>query len=245
MRLQIISDIHCEFHADRGVEFASTIPNECDILIVAGDLATKSTWGFVLPILIERFPEVIYIPGNHEYWGHSFEVFNSEVKLFEKETKNFHFLLNECVEIQGQRFVGSTLWFPETPQTFENRFSWSDFQRINDGAHSIYELNKISQAFLRSTVTKDDVVITHHLPTFQSIHEIFRDGSSNGFFLCPMGDLINDQSPKLWVHGHTHYSFDYLHSPSKTRIVCNPFGYAGPTINKVNQEFLDQKIVEI
>jgi len=30
---------------------------------------------------------------------------------------------------------------------------------------------------------------------------------------------------KLWIHGHTHESFDYM--VGDTRIVCNPRGYIG------------------
>ena len=34
---------------------------------------------------------------------------------------------------------------------------------------------------------------------------------------------------KLWVHGHTHSSFDYnIHG---TRVVCNPRGYEDHDLN--------------
>lgn len=243
MKLQIASDIHVEFHADNGKEWARMLPNEnCDVLIIAGDLATKSTWGHVLPILTDRFPNVIYVPGNHEYWGHSFSVVNEELKLFAEVTNNFHFLLNDSVVIESQRFVGSTLWFAETPETFRKRFNWSDFQRIVDGAHEIYALNESCQRFLRETVSVNDVVVTHHLPTRQSISKNFENSENNDFFICPMDDLLNERKPKLWVHGHTHDSFDYIHQNSGTRIVCNPFGYVGVVLNL---DYVEPKIVEV
>ena len=34
----------------------------------------------------------------------------------------------------------------------------------------------------------------------------------------------------LWIHGHTHESFDY--EIGKTRVICNPRGYAPIEINK-------------
>ena len=34
----------------------------------------------------------------------------------------------------------------------------------------------------------------------------------------------------IWIHGHTHESFDY--HIGKTRIVCNPRGYASIEENK-------------
>jgi hypothetical protein len=35
--------------------------------------------------------------------------------------------------------------------------------------------------------------------------------------------------PDLWVHGHTHNSFDYMFG--KTRVVVNPYGYKDVEVN--------------
>lgn len=35
--------------------------------------------------------------------------------------------------------------------------------------------------------------------------------------------LMNGDRVALWIHGHTHDSFDYRHNG--TRILCNPRGY--------------------
>jgi hypothetical protein len=44
---------------------------------------------------------------------------------------------------------------------------------------------------------------------------------------------------KLWTHGHTHDPFDYM--VGKTRVVCNPRGYAGhdPQADLFELKFLD------
>jgi len=34
----------------------------------------------------------------------------------------------------------------------------------------------------------------------------------------------------LWIHGHTHDSFDYV--VNGTRVVCNPRGYAPNGVNE-------------
>jgi predicted phosphodiesterase len=47
-----------------------------------------------------------------------------------------------------------------------------------------------------------------------------------------MTDLSNkiiDHGPDLWVHGHTHKSFDYM--LGKTRVIVNPFGYKDVEMN--------------
>jgi hypothetical protein len=36
--------------------------------------------------------------------------------------------------------------------------------------------------------------------------------------------LLDGDRAQLWIHGHTHDSFDYV--CNGTRVVCNPRGYA-------------------
>ena len=39
MKIQLASDIHCEFHDDKGRKFATDLAGEdVDVLVVAGDL---------------------------------------------------------------------------------------------------------------------------------------------------------------------------------------------------------------
>ena len=40
------------------------------------------------------------------------------------------------------------------------------------------------------------------------------------FYLEP---LIKAHQPDLWIHGHTHTSFDYR--VGRCRVLCNPRGY--------------------
>jgi hypothetical protein len=47
---------------------------------------------------------------------------------------------------------------------------------------------------------------------------------------------------QLWVHGHTHDSFDY--TLNGTRVVCNPRGYAKGGVNE-NPLFDPNLMVEV
>jgi len=76
---------------------------------------------------------------------------------------------------------------------------------------------KLAEEFVGSTV-----VVTHHLPHRQSIHTKYEGSDLNPSFASDLGDLM-DPSVSLWIHGHTHESFDYL--VNGTRVVCNPRGY--------------------
>jgi len=42
--------------------------------------------------------------------------------------------------------------------------------------------------------------------------------------------LIDGLRADLWIHGHTHDSFDYV--LKGTRVLCNPRGYAKDGVNE-------------
>jgi Icc-related predicted phosphoesterase len=74
------------------------------------------------------------------------------------------------------------------------------------------------------------VVITHHAPSRKSIHSRFSSSLLNACFVSDVEHLLNGRRVCLWVHGHTHDSFDYV--LNGTRVVCNPRGYADGTRNE-------------
>ena len=65
------------------------------------------------------------------------------------------------------------------------------------------------------------VVVTHHLPSWQSVAPSFARAASNAACASDLDALFGPVT--LWVHGHTHNSFDYR--AGTTRIVANPRGY--------------------
>jgi Icc-related predicted phosphoesterase len=72
-------------------------------------------------------------------------------------------------------------------------------------------------------VDASDVVLTHHLPAFESVPASFARSAMNAFFVCDMASHVRKRQPKLWIHGHSHDRCDYL--LGKTRVVANPLGY--------------------
>jgi hypothetical protein len=65
------------------------------------------------------------------------------------------------------------------------------------------------------------VVVTHHLPSWRSVAPAFLRALSNPSFASDLDALFDPVA--LWVHGHTHNSFDYR--AGNTRVVANPRGY--------------------
>ena len=55
-----------------------------------------------------------------------------------------------------------------------------------------------------------------------------------------MTPFILERQPQLWLHGHTHDSRDV--TIGKTRLLCNPFGYAR---SNVNPGFNERLIIEV
>lgn len=228
MKALLLSDLHFEFHRDGGKSFTKSLP-DADVCLCPGDLSNASGIWEALVLLLEKFPTVIFIYGNHEFYGSNIPAVKANVeKLLRRlptmgdHLGKLHVLDDSTCEIEGQRFVGTTLWFRHEESNPKYERSLNDFYQIGNAAR-IYEENLKAIAFLEATVTADDIVLTHHLPAPESVHPQYAGSPLNRFFLCDMSDLINDRQPKFWLHGHTHASCDY--SIGKTQVLCNPFGY--------------------
>lgn len=238
MKVGVASDLHFEFHPDGGLQFVQELP-ETNILVVAGDVSNARGVCKALEILLARYKHVVFVFGNHEFYGGSFSGVREEVGLLWARHQGLHVLDNTTCEIEGQRFVGTTLWVPHVPGIERLERYLNDFSQIKD-AHQIYEENRRALDFLEETVQADDVVVTHHLPTPESVHPKYQGSPINAFFLCDVEKFIRSRQPKLWVHGHTHESADYW--IGRTRVVCNPFGYAG---HEVNPGFNKDLVMEV
>jgi Icc-related predicted phosphoesterase len=231
LRLQIASDLHFEFHPDRGQGFLSSMNfQEADVLVVAGDLCDAKTITSSFELLCNACPKpIIYIPGNHEYYGSSFAEVDSLLAAADRAHPRLSVLNNKTVTLAGHRIIGTTLWFPDQPDNPKYEGILNDFRMIRGFKKDVYGANAKAHQFLEHELRKGDIVITHHLPSVESVSARFRGGPLNRFFVSPLDELILKRQPALWVHGHTHASVDY--PLGHTRIVCNPFGYLGHELN--------------
>jgi hypothetical protein len=67
------------------------------------------------------------------------------------------------------------------------------------------------------------IVLSHHAPSPRSFHPSFMGLASNAAYASDLSSIIENGSPYYWIHGHIHYSSDYIEGG--TRILCNPQGY--------------------
>lgn len=229
MKIKLLSDLHLEFHKDNGKSFIQSLNNDCDVLVVAGDLTTHYNISESLSMLCDRFKEVVYVLGNHEFWGSSIDETINETTNTASKLNNLHFLNDSHCTIMGQRFIGGTMWFPSNPTANHLKNDWSDFLKIKD-SRRIFLDNYHTVEFLTKEVKKNDIVVSHYLPSFMSVHPFYEKEASNCFFVCDMENVINTKEPSYWLHGHTHESMNYtIHA---TKVLCNPFGYLGYQTNK-------------
>src|SRR5687768_17337023 len=102
MRIRVLSDLHCEF------EPYSPPPAAADVVVLAGDIhhATKG-----LDWAAGHFPgqTVVYVAGNHEYYGESLPKLTQQLRERAAEL-GIAFLENDAITIGGVRFLGCTLW---------------------------------------------------------------------------------------------------------------------------------------
>jgi predicted phosphodiesterase len=227
MRLQIMSDLHFEMHADQGAGFLGALDaTGVDVLVLAGDITSArrfETLARTFAPLARKYRHVLYVPGNHEYYKASPAEVAENLARLERELPTVRVPDNGVAVIDGQRFVAGTMWFRNDPAATKLRGFLTDFQVIRDFEPWVYEQNAAFERALEAELRPGDVVLTHHLPAPGSIWPRFVGSPLNAFFLCDMTLYIESRRPKLWIHGHTHTRCDYR--LGDTRVVANPLGY--------------------
>ncbi len=152
-----------------------------DILVLAGDIHNGTDAVEYARSLPFEGP-ILFVPGNHEYWGHTIKALDQQ---FREQTQgtNIHYLQQDSILIEGLRFVGCTLWTSFDLFGAEQRQQAMDASFYIDhpivGAngrpiqpeetraihleHWSYLKRTLSQPFENPTV-----VVTHHAPSPRS-----------------------------------------------------------------------------
>ena len=245
MKINILSDLHLS----RG-----DLPppdNDADLVVLPGDLARPQA---ALAWAAQRGTPTLFVAGNHEFYGASLGATARALKAASAGTP-VRVLDDEEVVIDRVRFLGSTLWTDfrldgdgqarERAEAAAQGFM-RDFSRIfiDDAMRQPFTPAYASRLFaahygwlearLREPHDGPTVVITHHAPSPSSVHPRFAGSPVNAAFVSNAEALLGGDRVQLWVHGHTHDSFDYR--INGTRVVCNPRGYARDGVNE-NPQF--------
>lgn len=228
MKLWVMSDLHFEFMPDEGEGFLDALPDiPHDVAVIAGDLCDYPRIPTALRLVGQRFKRVAYVLGNHECYGGSVQEALDRARSC--APSNVEVL--ECAALGGARLYGATLWFPQDPEKYSRwEEGMSDFFQIRGLRQAAGVANSAAVSFLEGAVAPGEgsTVVTHHLPVLESVHSKFRGSPLNRYFVGEAGAVF-ERRPRLWVHGHTHESCDYMRGD--TRVVCNPHGYWGHAVN--------------
>ena len=245
MKIRLVSDLHLEM----GPYDVKSMPGDKDtVLVLAGDVGlieTPSSYKTFLEDLGLRFRRIIYVPGNHEFYRGSYPY------SIDKLIKNLEDIPNVIVgerfkhQIDDVMFICATMWTDvngNDPIAAMNiRQMMNDFRIIRTGnkiqpwqrkftpddclaafrtstnCHIFPEIKRAKEQGLKT------VIVTHHLPSEQSIPSHYKNDPCNPGYASRLDDKIIQYRPDFWFHGHTHESCDYM--IGDTRILCNPAGY--------------------
>ena len=185
---------------------------------------------------------MLYVAGNHEHYHGDLQGTLDELRQLGAGS-SMRVLECEAWVFRGVRFLGATLWsdFRIFDDDAERARAMTDavalirdFQRIRvdrertepfTPQHSQALFDRTAawlEAELQRPFDGPTVVVTHHAPSPRSIHARFEGSPLNGCFVSDLERLMGPRV-SLWIHGHTHDSFDY--TVRGTRVVCNPRGY--------------------
>lgn len=245
-RISLVSDLHLEF--DKKKPFVPEFYGE-DVLVMAGDIQVgldKEAW---FSDLLEN-RDVVYVMGNHEYYNNDFTQLNNYLPMFtdrvnllaERKGNKFklYSLQDSSVVLHDIKFFGGALWTDFKKNDPIVRITaiqgMSDYKVIRNGnrklnVDDVYESNQKTIQYIETELAVPTnykkFVVTHHLPSYQSVADMYRnprDELFNNMYYSNFDTVV--EKADFWVHGHTHESCDY--TIGNCKVVCNPRGYNAP-----------------
>ncbi len=248
MHLHILSDIH--------LEHAPFVPphTSADVVILAGDTHPGSKGIFWA---METFPgtPVLYILGNHEYYGEAMPSHILKLKMLALGS-NVRVLENDALTIGDVVFLGCTLWTdfelfgnPRVAGYYATE-SMTDYRKIRispdyrwlrsvDTAGIHFSSRRWLTGQFDQHRGEKMVVVTHHAPSKKSLPEGYEDDILNAAYASDLNEFVENSGASLWVHGHLHKPKDYF--LGSTHVICNPRGYP----HEENNRFGPGCVVEV
>lgn len=242
MKVLCVSDVHREHW--RTYKVLQSIIQDCkdyqvDVLVLAGDIDSfqdiAKTIAFVCSALRDVF--VMYVPGNHEYYGSSIHN-DVSMMLWELKIPNLVLLENAPVTYKGVEFHGCVGWIDHSfkpihhPEEIRSKYArfYNDFHYIKDFEKTLEEGKsarlRLFHGLGQTTLPK--IVVTHFIPCKELISLKYINSPINACF-------ANDWLPEIekystitaWVYGHTHEPS--VTTLSGVKFICNPVGYPRET----------------
>jgi predicted phosphodiesterase len=231
MRISYISDLHFEYNPS--VELLNT--DDSDVLILAGDIVTekeKKKLDFWFDDIATKWKNIIYVKGNHEFYGDRYDNMSQHNQLVKINDVNFIvtplFLpcgVYECLQLRDISEIFSSLHSPKIV-----RAKW--FSKLLD------ELNYQSELFIHKCLNEinknEKTIVCTHFPPVRKCNE----GSIESYHPYFNGRMEDHQynfdklteKVDYWIYGHTHYNRDDFQI-GRTIFTCNQDTHTVKTID--------------
>lgn len=252
MRLQLLSDLHSEFYRRGTVPLPSPA---APYLILAGDIGNpvhnRPSLEDVLSFAARRFERAVYVAGNHEYFGSTCAAADDSLR----ELCGQHgvtFLQCNSTEIENMRVLGCTLWSYVTEEAeflatrriadYAQIYSGSGGSKISTADSNMLHiehrtwLSRQIRSMADESPEKQMLVVTHHLPSFQSPMEEYQSHSLSCCFATNLEDICH-KPVAAWCAGHSHGARSLL-IRNDIWLHCNAYGYPGEDLPARRLEYV-------
>lgn len=240
MKIQVISDIHLEFHDNIPSILLDETFIKAPYLFLLGDIGIPkkhpTKWMQFMSHMSSKYTKVFYLLGNHESYKYSMSDTITFIKEKLKSLSNVFYLeAGVTYELEDYTVVGCTLW---SDIDFATALMMNDIHHIRTDDYKRLTVDKLQEWHMHDKAwldvilpivtekTSKIIVATHHMPSMKLIHDKFQAPSDMKYvrgFASPLDHLV--KYARVWLFGHTHAYTDMM--LEDTRCYCNPMGYPG------------------
>ena len=232
-KIRLYSDIHNELR-EKNYDIPVLDGESSSILILAGDIDSDiHRLANYINDLSCRFELVIFVPGNHEYYGNDIYTYHRTIKMYITNKNVIISHLDGCnFTYNNIDFYIGTLWTAPVKK-FENRIN--DYYKIKINSTDIFRLENHKQIYdneqlkLRKYLRERDsdnklVVVSHFSPSMECAHKHYNRNELSVYFNHEnetIDQLI--EAADYWFFGHTHYNIDM--NLNGCNVISNQVGY--------------------
>lgn len=234
MKIQIASDLHIEVYNKYPI-----IEPKAKYLFLAGDIGEigNEKYEEFLNYVNQHWEKVIMILGNHEYYSKdkSYEEKLIENREFFKQFENIYLLEKECIELEGYRIIGLTLWSKLVRnQAATKKVKKRENNKLTKiGIEGLNKIHELSKQWLINNYdkTRKTIIVTHYPLTLVDSFvrpkcyshepiEWLKEFANEYFLDIPEKQLI-------CISGHTHFSHNFINIDlNKIQYLSNQLGYS-------------------
>lgn len=249
MKFQVMSDLHLNTWTNPTM---SIDPNT-DYIVVTGDIHfhINNTLEYLYQCYLQHGKPIIFCLGNHDVEEVGFEKSTEIAMNFCANHDGLIFIQDNIVKLSDDvQVVGGTLW---TDFKLYGEVESCLVEQICKQCHNFHSIpdlevhtskqwfektsNLIEYAIYNNEWQGKTLVLSHFAPSMDSIAECYRADRFSAYFASDLDRLMGFEG--VWVHGHTHISFNY--QKGDTTIICNPRG----TGHMPNHEFNHKLIITL